>query len=48
VGSHNTNIPQDGQYFGFGWKILKIAGVNSQTARIDWGYLSINYSGPRG
>jgi hypothetical protein len=48
VGSHSTNIPQDGQYFGFGWKILKTAGTNSQTSRIDWGYLSINYSGPRG
>jgi hypothetical protein len=48
VGSHSTNIPQDGQYFGFGWKILKTAGTNSQTARIDWGYLSVNYDEPRG
>lgn len=48
VGSHNTNIPQDGQFFGWGWKILKTAGTTARTAFIDWGYLLANYSAPRG
>jgi hypothetical protein len=48
VGSHNTNVPQDGQFFGWGWKVLKTSGTNARLAFVDWGYLKIDYSAARG
>lgn len=48
VGSHVTNIPSLGQFFGYGWKLLKTAGTSARLAFVDWGYLKINFSAPRG
>jgi hypothetical protein len=48
VGSHVTNIPSGAQFFGWGWRILKTLGTTAQTAFVDWGYLNITFSGPRG
>jgi hypothetical protein len=48
VGSHATNIPTGAQLFGFGWKILKTAGVSAQQAFVDWGDLNITFTAPRG
>jgi hypothetical protein len=48
VNSHVTNIPQAGQFFGFGWKMGKTLGTTAALAFVDWGYLDVSYSGPRG
>lgn len=48
VGSHTTNIPTFGQFFGYGWKNVKTTGTTSITHFVDWGYLAIDYSTPRG
>jgi hypothetical protein len=49
VGSHTTNIPNAGQFFGYGWKLLKAsAGTTAQLAYVDWGTCKVNFSAPRG